>query len=416
MRKPRDQEWLNGQCIMMEGLFNTLGNDIIGMSTIVPLFLTYLGASLSVIGAMTTVQQIFGAIVPLLCGGIVAAAKSKRSFSMLLNGISRGAFLLIPLGILLGLSNEAMLVLFLCIIAVYALCQPITGLTWNYLLGDCVPNERRGKLLGTLYALSGIITFLSSTIIKGIRANPALSELNQYAAIFALGGFLMACSVLFYIPLREKTQGSGAKEERSFRHYLAQLRSCYDNRLFRKVIATNICSQIALSINAFFYIYAQNVLGLTANQISNLIVVQTLGLMLGGFVTGRISDRFGLKRMLQTIETLGLLVPALGLAAGKLEAPFWAAATAVFVIGFTKSGLIGYQAYILEIVPSEQSVYHNVAKSLALLPFSFANVVMGVVITRFSNNVAFVVQIVFACLALLGASSLRLNVYKKKKA
>lgn len=34
------QDQTNSRCIMLEGLFNTLGHDIIGMTTIVPLFIT----------------------------------------------------------------------------------------------------------------------------------------------------------------------------------------------------------------------------------------------------------------------------------------------------------------------------------------------------------------------------------------
>lgn len=414
--KKVSQETLNGYCIMMEGLFNTLGHDIIGMTTIVPLFLNHLGASMEAIGSISTLQSVFGAIMPLLCGGVVAAAGSKKKMSMIINGIARTAYLLIPLGILLGLSPTAELVVFFGVIVVSNIGQPITGLTWNYLLGDCVPAERRGKLLGTLYALSGVITFLSSAVIKGIRSSPLLDESSQYAAIFALGGALMACSVLCYIPLRERSVSSGTREQRNPRNYIRELLNCYRGKLYRRVLLANVFSTLALSVNAFFFVFAQNTLLLSSDQVSNLIIIQTLGLMIGGMVTGRISDRLGLKRMLQTIEGLGVLVPVTGLAAMHTGAPFLCAAVAVFIIGFTKSGLIGYQAYILEIVPTEKSVYHIVARSLTLLPFSFAGIGIGALIARFSNAPAFVLQMALGVAAFAAASTLKLTVYKKKDA
>ncbi len=400
---------------MMEGLFNTLGQDLIGMNTIVPLFLTHLGASMEAIGSLSTLQSIFGAIMPLLFGGFVAAAASKKKMSMVINGITRTAFLLIPLGIVLGLSPMAELTLFFGVMVLSSMGQPVTGITWNYLLGDCVPPERRGKLLGTLYALSGVITFVSSALIKAIRSSPTLSEYSQYAAIFALGGILLTCSVLCYIPLRERTVGGTAREQRNFRTYLHQLLNCYRNRLFRGALVANVFSSMALSVNAFFFVFAQNTLMLSTDQVSNLIVVQTLGLMVGGVVTGRISERLGLKRMLQTIEGLGILVPVTGLLAMGTGAPFVFAALAVFIIGFTKSGLIGYQAYILEVVPTETSVYYIVARSLTLLPFSFIGIAVGGLIARFSNIPAFILQLVLGTLAFAAASLLKLTVYKKKR-
>lgn len=414
-KKP-GQEVLNGYCIMLEGLFNTLGHDLIGMNTIVPLFLAHLGASMEAIGSLSTLQSVFGAIMPLLCGGFVAAAASKKRMSMAINGVARTAFLLIPLGIVLGLSPMAELALFFGVMILSGMGQPVTGITWNYLLGDCVPPERRGKLLGTLYALSGVITFVSSALIKAIRSSPALSEDSQYAAIFALGGALMACSVLCYIPLRERTVGGAPREQRNPRRYIHQLISCYRNGLFRGALVANVFSSMALSVNAFFFVFAQNTLMLSTDQVSNLIVIQTLGLMIGGVVTGRISERLGIKRMLQTIEGLGILVPVMGLAAMGAGAPFVFAALAVFIIGFTKSGLIGYQAYILEIIPTEESVYHIVARSLTLLPFSFTGIAVGGLIARFSNTPAFILQIALGALAFAAASRLKLTVYKKKNA
>lgn len=414
-KKP-SQEALNGYCIMMEGLFNTLGHDIIGMTTIVPLFLAHLGASMEAIGSISTLQSVFGAIMPLLCGGIVAAAASKKKMSMVINGIARTAYLLIPLGIVLGLSPMAELVLFFGVMVLSNMGQPITGITWNYLLGDCVPPERRGKLLGTLYALSGVITFVSSAIIKGIRSSPALDESSQYAAIFALGGILMVCSVLCYIPLRERTVGSSSREERNPRRYISQLLSCYKSKLYCGALIANVFSSLALSVNAFFFVFAQNTLLLSGDQVSNLIVIQTLGLMVGGLVTGQISQRFGIKRMLQTIEGLGILVPVMGLAAMRTGSAFVFAGLAVFIIGFTKSGTIGYQAYILEIVPTETSVYYIVARSLTLLPFSFAGIAIGSLISHYSNVPAFILQIILGTLAFVAASRLKLTVYKKENA
>lgn len=414
-KKPA-QDAINGYCIMLEGLFNTLGHDIIGMQTIVPLFLSYLGASMEAIGSLSTLQSVFGAIMPLLCGGMVAAAGSKKKMSMIINGVARTAYLLIPLGIVLGLSPAAELALFFGVMVLANMGQPVTGITWNYLLGDCVPAARRGKLLGTLYALSGVITFVSSAVIKAIRSSPTLSEIDQYAAIFALGGALMACSVLCYIPLKEHSAGGVTPEKRQAGNYIRQLLDCYRDRLYRRVLAANVFSSLSLSVNAFFFVFAQNTLGLTSGQVSNLIVIQTLGLMIGGVVTGQIPDKLGLKRMLQTIEGLGIFVPVLGLLAMRADVPFLFTAAAVFIIGFTKSGLIGYQAYILEIVPTEKSVYHIVARSLTLLPFSFAGIAIGSLIAHYSNTPAFALQIVLAVLAFAGASRLKLTVYKKKSA
>lgn len=76
-KKAKNQQLTNYRCILLEGLFNTLGTDILGISTIVPLFLAEFGASLTLIGSLSTMHQAVSALVPLLSGGFIAAAASK---------------------------------------------------------------------------------------------------------------------------------------------------------------------------------------------------------------------------------------------------------------------------------------------------------------------------------------------------
>ena len=400
---------------MLEGLFNTLGNDIMGMSTIVPLFLSDLGASLGVVGSLTTMHSIISAISPLLFGGMVAAVRSKRRLSLTINGASRGLMLLIPVLITLGVSGYAMLIAFFAVMFVYYACQPITGISWNYLLGSCVSPAKRGRLLGTLLGISGIITFLASNIIKAIRANQNLTNMGQYAAIFFLGGAMMVSSVLFFLPLREQGETASQREDRNPKAYLKNLVTSFQNKAFDWAIATNVFSNMSGAVNTFFFLFAKNTLHLDAGSISNLLLFQTLGLMVGGFTTGRISSRFGIKRMLTMVESTGLLVPILGLVALRLNSPFAAAAAAVFLIGFSRSGMIGYQAYILEVVEKERTIYYLVSKSMALLPFSFMSMLIGLYLQWHPTTGVFIFQIAVCLAAIAFTTRLKLSVYASNK-
>lgn len=409
-KRRRPQEQINYACIMLEGLFNTLGHDIIGATTIIPLFLSDLGASMGVIGGLSTMRQIISGVAPLLFGGAVAAAGSKRNLSIAVNGFGRGGILLIPLLLLLGFSGRMMIALFFGIIFLFHLCQPITGISWNYLLGNCVSPDRRGRLLGTLFGVSGAITLFSSLIIKAIRAS-RMEQLEQYTVIFALGGSLMLMSVLCYIPLREKPAEPVPRAERNPRAYLRALASCFCNRDYRWAIAANACSSMSTAISTFFFLFAQSALAMSPDAISNLLIAQTLGIMAGGLTSGRVSQRFGVKRMLLMAESAAALVPLFGLL--SLHAGAFAFA-AVFCIGFSRGGMIGYQAYILEVADPGRSIYFIVARSMALLPFSFVSIAVGAYLETHPMWHMFWLQLAVCLLALTCATRLRLTVYPRK--
>ncbi|GHU65785.1 hypothetical protein FACS1894184_02250 [Clostridia bacterium] len=420
--KHRSQARINAMCIMMEGLFSTLGHDIVGVTTIIPLFMADLGISMGVIGGMSTVRYVCSGVMPLLAGGPVAAARSKRNLSIIINSIGRGSILLIPLMLAVGLPKELFIMLFIGIMVLFHICQPVTGISWNYLLGSCVPADQRGKLLGTLFGISGLISFMSSAIIKAIRSSPHLALMDQYKWILFLGGTLMVMSVLCYIPLRESETVVSAKEERSVKAYLLALAGCFQSREYNWAIAANACSSVSMAVTTFLFVFAQNQLGLSGANVSNLLIIQTAGIMVGGFLNGRVSARFGIKRMLLAAESAALFVPifcliSLNLVSGNSPSgnlPLICAGAAVCLMGFARGGMIGYQAYILEVMDPRRTIYGIVAKGIALLPFSFVSLIIGSFLETHSYRPVFIFQIAAALLALFCVNRLKLIVYTKK--
>ena len=404
----------------MEGLFNTLGHDVLGMTTIVPLFLADLGAGLGLIGLINTMRTVLGGLVPLLFGGLVDAAPSKRNLSIVLNGIGRGAMLLIPLALFMGAQGSLMIALFFLALFIYQVNQPITGITWNYLLGNCVPPDRRGQLLGMLFGVSGVITFGSGALVKAIRMNDALDPMRQYAWIFLLGGALMASSVLWYLPLKEKRSASGERKPRAPLDYIRSLLICFENKDYTRSIIANVLSSMSLAVSAFFLVFARGILDLPTDTVSNLIIAQTLGIMLGGFIAGQVSTKFGVQRMLLAAESVALLIPILGLVTIRMAGvtsvipPITWVAAAMFLIGFTRSGLVGYQAYILEVVDPSKSVGYIVAKNLAMLPFSFAGAIIGWYLDGHSYQAVFIAQLVVGCMVVFCVIGLKRMVFTKQ--
>jgi Na+/melibiose symporter-like transporter len=368
---------------------------------------------------------VVAAVTPLVAGNFIATARVKKKISLGFNGTARTSMLLIPLMLMAGLPNNVVIAVFFCIITVFYICQSVTGIAWNYLLGTCVQPEQRGKLLGTLFAVSGLISFMSSNIVRVLRESETLLTNQRYSAIFGLGGFIMASSVLFFIPLKEAIPREPAKNERNLKFYIASLLHCCKNKLFLRLIITQVFSQICTTINTFVFVFANERLELATQWISLMIIIQTVGVVWGGLVTGRISARFGSKRTLMLAEGIGIVIPLLQLTAllakpagapSPLGPGFMLATT--FLMGFNRSGFMAFQSHLLEIAGNENSVYYVVAKSVLLLPVSFVSMLVGRYFDRFPDFVqpVYIVQILAAATALFFASRLRLFLYPKDRA
>ena len=402
------KEKKNYYCILGEGLFNQTGLDLLGITSITPLFLSAYGASLGLIGMLTTIQGIAQAIVPLLSGGFAARAKSKRKVSMMGNGIARTMIFLIPASLLFGLPHNAIVSIFSCTFVLLVSLSPMTGLIWNYLLNDCLSTLDRPKLLGVIFAASGIVSLGTSNLIKVIRDSTVLPDNMKYFYIFGLAGLFMSTSVLWFLPLKENRNDTAINKVFRVKDYMASLALCFRNKSFNRAVSANAFSYMSMVLNAFLYIYAANSLKLQPYLISNMIIVQTVGQITGGVITGQVSARFGVKRMLIMSECAGLLIPLLELLCTGLKNAYPAMCVSVFLFGFVRSGMMGYNNYIFEVVEKDRLIFHMVTKGLVLLPVSFLSTVAGIYIQGHSPVPVLMVQAAAACTAIFLCLRLKL--------
>lgn len=399
----------NYYCILGEGLFNLTGLDMLGLSSITPLFLSTYGASLGLIGMLTTAQGVAQAIMPLLSGGLAARAKSKRKVSLVGNGASRSLMLLIPASLLFGLPRGYEVIVFVCVFLLWVSIQPITGLVWNYLLNDCLSTLDRPKLLGANFTIAGIISLGTSSLIKAIRDSATLPDSMKYFYIFGLAAFFLSTSVLWFLPLRESGETAASAMAFRVKDYASALARCFKNKDYKKVIGANIFSNTSMVLNAFLYIYAANVLRLQTNLVSNLIILQIVGQIVGGIVTGQVSSRLGVKHMLMMSETAGLIVPLLEIFCTGMKNPYPAMGAAVFFFGFFRSGsMMGYSNYIIEVVEKDSLIFHMVTRGRLLLPVSFLSTAAGLFIQSHSMVPVFFVQSAVSAAAIFLCLRLRL--------
>jgi predicted MFS family arabinose efflux permease len=184
---------------------------------------------------------------------------------------------------------------------------------------------------------------------------------------------------------------------------------------FRRLIMTQACSNICVGINSFLYIIAQNYLKVPTQWISYMIIMQTVGVFFGGLLTGRISERFGSKRTLLLVESIGLGIPVLELLGLRFGHGEILMIIAVFFLGFMRSGFMAFQSHLLELAEQNKSVFYIVTKSMLLLPFTFASVGVGLFLERFPLPPVLFLQIGMAVLTVFCASRLKLFLYPRER-
>ncbi len=363
------------------------GSAAIDSATIVAGIVNHLTDSVYAVGAASAVLRL-GWLVPQLLVGFFAQRVDRRMPFYIVGAFGRAACLAM-IAMMFAISTEPATVWviggFLALWALYAFVSGIVAVPYNDIVGRSIRSDARSRMLAWRFFGGGVLALGVAAIVHRLLAAEAL--FTAYAQIFALASALMFVSSISFASAGEPAAASEKPAPvGNFGRFLKDgaevLRSDKRFRLFLFTQWLGGGTLMALP----FYVVAATGMGLGVTDVGILLATQTGGALASNALWGRIGDRHGKLRLLQTVGAIRM-APPLGMlvlfaVADDLTAPAALAAFGVLfaVIGALMNGMtIGYLGYLMEISPNERrpaySAYFNaLASPAALLPLAGAAV------------------------------------------
>jgi hypothetical protein len=400
--RPKDPTAFNTVCLMCEGGFNVLGNGLLGLTSLVPIFLAEHGVGIVWIGMIPTLQMAARLAVPLLLGLFIYRMKSKKRFNMTMNGIFRPSILAFAILLIIFGATNIVVAVFLVVLMLFLVSQSMSGIAWQYLVSASIRPENRAQMLGKLLIISGIASIASGFVVKLVLGSAAFTPDIQYAIIFGMAGVSFTLSVVAMSPLKETLPVDDTFRRITLKEYVGSVSGSLKIKPFRGLIALNVLYSLATCANAYVFVFARSALHATDETVSSMIMVQLVGQVAGGFLLGRVSKRFGNKPILLIACSFVILLPVFLLLAMKYSA---AAALLLFLssfcMGLKASGDTGIDNYLYSIFKPERIIFSIVARAIFLFPLSFASIAIGGVIEHSSYVPVFVFQLAVSALTML---------------
>jgi MFS family permease len=387
---------------IIEGSFTSVSSSIVN-SFLVPfaLFLKATSAQIGLLSSMQDLSSTFGQ----LPGAVLTEKYSRKSIWLFVQLVGRIA-LWIPVMLLPFLNLDAPIYWLIILVSLTAFLVGTRSPAWTSLMGDLVPQNIRGRYFGRrnmILASAGIL----ATLVAG-----QVLTVYGFPAIFALLILFSALGIPFFMKMYEPTAKRIFHYKHRFAlkpaHWRSALRANRPMVIFALyMVLTNFFVEM---VAPFYSVYMLRDLGINYATFSILIVLGALARIISFRYWGRLSDRYGSRKIFVVCAIVGIFVPFFWM---WVQNPMAAALVMIFD-GLIWSGLdLVTFNYLLDVTPCDRRPQYvaNYNFFIGLGAF-FGALTGGLLATKFEGTTFFILQglqIVFMIsfvLRLLGLSLL----------
>jgi Na+/melibiose symporter-like transporter len=308
-------------------------------------------------------------------------------------------------------QQDLILIAFFSAYTLASLASGLSGLPFLEIVGKTIPAERRGEFFAWRFGLGGLVGIGASILVRWlIDPNGPLPFPQNYGLLSALYFVAASASLLLFNRVEEPPDPVVGKRI-PFRQQLKRaVGFLHIDHTYRQFITMQSMMTVAGSATPFFAVFVQQSLGGSKAMVGVYLAVLISTNLLANIFFGRMSRKFGNRRVMVIAMIMGLLMSVLVTLLALVGRPLGIigrAADWVLVPVFILSGLRGTgigvaaNSLLMDIAPlEERSLY-----------VGFSNTFLGLVMLATFASGLILSLIGFAGLAALtlGAHLLAFN-------
>ena len=335
--------------------FFGIGMAFVSQSTVLPSFLTVLGASSAFIGLVSSLQNAGWLLPQLIAARYLADKPRKKPYILWPAAVGRTLLLVMAVLIWSTHAQPTWLIMLITALVVigFWVGDGLASVPWFDLLSKVIPPRRRGRLTGTGQVFSGTLSFLAGGIVEWTLSEGGPSFPNNYAVLFLLGFAMMVASFIA-IAMAVEAESVPARQVPSWREFAPQLWDVLKrDRVFRRFIIARQLSGLSGLAVPFYMTFAIAELNLPAQVAGRYTSIGVVGSILAAVVFGWINEQFGSKQVIGISLGLDLATPAIALLVPRLftsdGALAWGYGLVFLSLSAARSSMLpGWMTYVLE--------------------------------------------------------------------
>ncbi len=334
MTLPLGRHWKNVSWLLSVEVFWGVALSLISMVAILPVFLSRLGATNTVIGVLPVVWILTTSFAGAFAAHLTSGLTHHKRAVMVLHALAGIPWVLLALwfGVAARPSAGVDIVVFLAVWGGSWVLMGFTIPVWINFIGKVTRPELRARSFGTIFFFQTLMGAIGGWVGSQVLGSRLPFPAN-YALGFLVAGIAMSTGSLFFSPVKEEASGT-TEQGQPFDMVVRYAREILADRTgLRAYLLALLFSTGAYLLATYYPVFAQTRFSLRARDSAIYTALCMAGQMLGSVLTGVIGDRFGYARV--AVVAMGALIVGLTLAIwGDHPAYYYATAFAlgIFIV------------------------------------------------------------------------------------
>ncbi|TFG71872.1 MAG: MFS transporter [Anaerolineales bacterium] len=382
----------NFWCLVSDFCFFGIAMSFFSTSTVIPGFLTILGASTTVIGLLTTLGRAGWLLPQLFAARYLAGKPYKKAYVLLPAALSRSLIALLA-GVIwaTGAKPEKLIItLVMFTVTIFFLGDGLASLGWFDLLSKAIPSRRRGRMISTGQVFSGIFSFMAGFVVEWMLSERGFPFPDNFASLFLIGFIMLGISFIAISFLIER-KGVTTEKAPTWRQYLPQLWSILKkDRTFRRYTIARQIFGLNTMATPFYMTFALEKLHLPAQVAGRYTSIGVVGSILAEIVFGWLNEKQGTKHVLYYSIIVTAFIPLFALCiplfVSNITLIAWVYGL-VFLVSNASMAIYmpGWTGYILDFASeAERPLYMGLTNTLSGITAIFST--LGGIILQWSGN------------------------------
>ena len=397
--------------LLLEGAFFMGGLGFFSANTVIPIFVNHMTGSKLLVGVTISVGSFLTYLGRIAVGPYVSHLKNHARYTTLTMSLTRPVTLLPGVLLLLGYQMPALVALMVAYWFLW-LADGMVVPTWSEVMATTVDEHRHGRLLGTQQLFGGFLSIGAGLLINRFLSAPNLDLSRAFAFVFLIGGTLMvlSCAAMVFVEGAPHEPKKGRVDVLGYyREFPRLFLTEKDNS---RVLVLQLAMTMGMMCMPFIILFAGDMAGMPQGISAALVLAQTVGLPIGGYLWGQVCDRISVTAGIKLAATNVLLVAVLPLLVMLLSGSNPVLLTTLLVLTMLLGGICGgiwtmSFLYTIQSVRPASRPSCMVLASIVALPASFSSTLAGFISQRFGYLPLFVLCSLLAAGALAFSFTIR---------